>query len=493
MWVLSTLSREIREIQDNLGDAALSPDGSRIVFDRDQELWQMGPNAESPRPLAKSAGQVGYVNCSGLSWSPDARWLTYIRKKGNTDRSIIEALDPNNGRASTILADRDLRGYAWLSPTKIVLNRWEAPDNPFSNLWQIGVDPKSMKSVGAPQRLTNWAGFSVENMSASRDGKLLAISRETDQSNIFVGELADQGNKLTRLHRVSPEDRVEWPSGWSADSKTLFFQSDRTGNMNIFRTNIDLNHGAFSASDPEPVVMDQNDNRAPVLSSDKALAIYFVWPRSPNDRTAKLMRKPIRGGPSDLILEARAVAGYVQTPYWVVMPTVMGLPAFRCPSRIGVPCVLSEAGSHELVFYSFAPTPAAAKSELFRIPVDDPNSVAWDLSPDGTRVAYAQHEFGSASIHMRGLETKNIRDILLKGMTDLSTLSWAADGKSLFATTFAITGSSLLHITLDGKYRVLYKGAKEVEGARPSPDGRYLAFGDVVSASNVWLVEGLPK
>jgi hypothetical protein len=37
------------------------------------------------------------------------------------------------------------------------------------------------------------------------------------------------------------------------------------------------------------------------------------------------------------------------------------------------------------------------------------------------------------------------------------------------------------------------KGAKEVEAARPSPDGHHLAFGDVVSASNVWLVEGFPK
>jgi hypothetical protein len=218
-----------------------------------------------------------------------------------------------------------------------------------------------------------------------------------------------------------------------------------------------------------------------------------VWPRSADDKTAKLMRKPMKGGPSELVLESGAMAGYVQTAYWVVMPTAMGLPAFRCPLGTGISCVLSEAGSHELVFYSFTPTPSAAKSEIFRIPVNDPHSVAWDLSPDGTRVAYAQHEFGSASIHVRELDTKTVHDILLKGMTDLSTLSWAADGKSLFATTFAVTGSSLLHITPDGKYRVLYKGAKEVEGARPSPDGRYLAFGDVASASNVWLVEGLPK
>jgi hypothetical protein len=273
----------------------------------------------------------------------------------------------------------------------------------------------------------------------------------------------------------------------------MFFQSDRTGNMNIFRVNIDLNHGAFSATSPEPVVIDQNDNRAPVLSPDRAWVLYFVWPRFANEKTAKLMRKPIGGGSSEVVLEAKALPGSAQNRYLVDLPTMKGPPAFRCPSKSGALCVLSEVDSHELVFYSFAPAPNGARTERFRIRVDDPNSVAWDLSPDGTRVAYAQIEGGSVSIHERELDTKTVRDILLKGMTDLSTLSWAADGNSLFATTFAVTGSSLLHITRDGKYRVLYKGAKEVEGARPSPDGRYLAFGDVVSASNIWLIEGLPK
>ena len=64
-------------------------------------------------------------------------------------------------------------------------------------------------------------------------------------------------------------------------------------------------------------------------------------------------------------------------------------------------------------------------------------------------------------------------------------MAWPLDGKSIFITTFSLTGSSLPHVTLDGTHHVLYKEAKDVEGARPPPDGRYLAFGDVVSASNV--------
>jgi len=461
----------------------------------------MGPNAENPVPLLEAprgpqfAGHAGYSNwghagnsnCWGLSWSSDGLWLTYLRQTGETDPIVLEARLPENGRTATIFKDPDLRAYVWLSATEIVLDRWEAPDKPFSNLWEIEVDRKNMKAVGKPRRLTNWAGFSLDSMTASRDGKLLALSRRTDQSNIFVGELADHGSSLTHLRRISPEDRVEWPGSWSADGKALLFQSDRTGNMNIFRQRLD-------STTPEPVVMDQNDNRAPVLSPDKEWVIYFVWPRSAAQvNTASLMRRPVGGGTPELVLNAKGLPGSAQTSYRVVMPTMMGQPAFRCPSQLGTSCVLSEAGPHEVVFYSFSPLPAAGKSEVFRIEASNPNTLSWDLSPDGSRIAYAEGTWRSASIHIRELRENTTRDISLKGITELSTLSWSADGKSLFATTFALTGSSLFHVTLDGKYRVLYKGAKEVEGARPSPDGRYLAFGDVVSASNVWLVEGFPK
>jgi Tol biopolymer transport system component len=453
----------------------------------------MGPNGEKPVQLveaprgAQFAGHAGYSNCWGLSWSSDDHWVTYLHKADDSEPLTLDARLPEDGRIATIFKDSDLQGYVWLSPTKIVLNRWEAPDKPFSNLWQIDVDRKNMRAVGKPRRLTNWAGFSIDSMSASRDGKLLALTRRTDQSNIFVGELADHGNSLSRLRRISPEDRVEWPGGWSGDSKALLFQSDRTGNMNIFRQRID-------STNPEPVVMDQNDNRAPALSPHKEWIIYFAWPRSAAQvSTASLMRRSVAGGAPEVILEAKGLPGSAQTSYRVVMPTMTGQPAFRCPSQSGPSCVLSEAGPHEVVFYSFAPLPGASKSEVFRIEASDANAIAWDLSPDGSRIAYAEFSWRSASIHVRELRANTTRDIPLKDMTELSTLSWSADGKSFFATTFALTGSSLFHVTFDGKYRALYKGAKEVEGARPSPDGRYLAFGDVVSASNVWLVEGFPK
>jgi Tol biopolymer transport system component len=482
-----------RQLQSDTGEATISPDGSRIVFEKNRELWQMGPDGENLVRLSQLTqdpqftGHAGRSNWTNLAWSPDGRWLTYLRKTDENGPLVLEGRQMENGHTVTILTDPDLRSYCWLSDTKMTLNRWEAPDKPFSNLWQIDIDPQKMTAASRPRRLTNWAGFAVLTMNATQDGKLIALTRKTDHSNIVMGELTDNGNSLSHPRRIGSQDRVEWPGGWSADSKALFFQSDRTGNMNIFRQQVD-------ATDAQAVVTDQHDNRAPALSPDRAWVLYFAWPRSAAPvNTAQLMRRPLVGGSAELILEAKGLLSSPQASYRVVLPTMVGQPAFRCPLQTGTTCVLADADSHEVTFYSFFPVPGAVKTEIFRLKTEHPDGVAWDLSPDGSQIAYAEYSWRSASIHVRELTTSVTRDISLNGLTELSTLSWSSDGKSFFATTFAVTGSSLYHITSDGEYSVLYKGAKEVEGPRPSPDGRYLAFGDVQSASNVWVVEGFPQ
>jgi len=92
--------------------------------------------AECGRPCA---------HCRGSAWSSvrGTRWifellgtvvvircvtgLTYLRKTGETDHIALEARLPGDGRTATIFKDPDLRGYVWLSASKIVLDRWEAP------------------------------------------------------------------------------------------------------------------------------------------------------------------------------------------------------------------------------------------------------------------------------------------------------------------------------------------------------------------------------
>ena len=506
VWTVATVGGRVRKLQDTTGFAAISPDGSRIVFEKAGDLWQMGPTGEDLKRLpGASSGTslqspVGSADYANLAWSPDGRWVTYRRIRrmqqagagspGAPDQSgttILEARVPETGSVTTILDDPDLRSYVWLSATQIVLDRWEAPDRPFSNLWEIDIDPGKMRALGKPRRLTNWAGFAIEMMSSSPASRRLVITRRLDASVIVIGELEEHGDKLGAQRRLSSEERTEWPGGWSGDSKSLLFQSDRTGNMSIFRQSLDAQNAAPVATNPE-------DDRAPVFSPDGQWALYLSWPRSAAAiKVGRLMRVPIGGGSPEVVLETKGFPDSAQTSGRVVLTTNTGQPAFRCPSKVGAQCVLSEAQSNSVAFSAFSPVTSAAKSPMFQVTVKDPNAVTWSLSPDGSRIAYSEKDLHSATVHIRELGSDVTRDISLPDRAELTTIEWAADGKSLFATVFAPDGSSILHVTLDGRYQQIHKVAKDVETPRASPDGRYLAFGEVVSGSNVWLIEGFPK
>lgn len=245
----------------------------------------------------------------------------------------------------------------------------------------------------------------------------------------------------------------------------------------------------LQSSSAESVLADQGENRSPSLSADGQWILYLA--RRSETPQARVMRLPFSGGSPELILAANVSRG-LETLTVDNVPAPIGQPAFRCPGRLGTSCVLSEGTEREVIFSSFDPVPSAPKTEIFRIQPNNPNNVFWDLSPDGSRVAYGER--GTASvIHVRELKQKLTRDISLPQWPELLTLGWSADSGSLFATNFAPTGSSLLHISLNGKVTLLYKSSKDADLPKASPDGRHLAFGAVESSSNVWLIEGIPK
>jgi hypothetical protein len=460
----------------------VSPDGSRIAFLKESAVWQMGPNAEEPvRVVTIPPGQA----LVDLNWSPEGRWLGVLRRVRETGTAVLEVRLPGTTTATTVFEGRDLQGFCWLSAGHLVLNRWEAPNQPTSNLWELDVDPKNMTVMDSPRRLTNWAGFAVGGMSVPKAGGRLAIIKRADQSDVFVGELANHADTLLHPRRLTTDERNDWPGGWSADGRSLLFQSDRTGHTSVFRQRLD-------ATNPESMVTGQDDNRGPSLSPDGQWLVYLAVRNSatPSKRWS-LVRIPVGGGSPQTILETNGLTGFVTSGY-VLVPTSAGQPAFRCPTQPGASCVLSEATEKEVIFSAFDLKPSAARAEIFRMAVNNPNSVFWDLSPDGLRIAYGERGAVSSLIRVREIGQSAVHDILLPEWPELLTVGWSADGQSLFASNFAPTGSSVLHVSLDGTVRVLYKAAKEVELPKASPDGRHLAFGEVVSTSNVWLIEKLP-
>ena len=88
----------------------------------------------------------------------------------------------------------------------------------------------------------------------------------------------------------------------------------------------------------------------------------------------------------------------------------------------------------------------------------------WDLSPDGSRVAYG--EFRSEendSVTILTLKDRTTRQVQLAGRSTLTSLSWAAGGRDLFVTTKRREGSDLLHVALDGTVTVPRRASIQID------------------------------
>jgi hypothetical protein len=80
-------------------------------------------------------------------------------------------------------------------------------------------------------------------------------------------------------------------------------------------------------------------------------------------------------------------------------------------------------------------------------------------------------------------------NIEVKGWANLSTVGWSADGNQLFVSKGASSGDTLLRVSLNGDAQVLRKAGMWIERPAASPNGRYLAWGEVSSSSNAWIIE----
>ena len=141
-----------------------------------------------------------------------------------------------------------------------------------------------------------------------------------------------------------------------------------------------------------------------------------------------------------------------------------------------------------MVFTAFDPL-HGRKDEITRIEVGRSRPAFWDLSSYGRWIAFGTNEETTGRIRLLSLTGQPSREISVGNWTNLTSVAWAADGKTLFVTGWASRNPPLLRVSLNGEAQLLYSGNYYIEDPVPSPDGRYLAFGDVSVDGNAWLIE----
>jgi Tol biopolymer transport system component len=480
---VSVVGGSFRKVHDNADSARPSPDGSRIAFLSGGDIWLMGAAGEAARPIAGPEDGYSFFQ---LRWAPNGRRLAYLKRGRGGAEASIESIAADGGSPAVVISDRRIRNFCWTSDAGVVFDRTELPPNETSsNLWRIGTDTATGRPLGQATRLTSWTGFfSFFDLDATADGKRLVFIRRRDQSDVYVGRLVANGKRLEHIRRLTHDERSDWATAWTRDSKAVLFYSDRNGHPDLFRLGLE-------AETAEAIALGSEEERTPRWSSDGSWLLYLAWPRSPvgiAPSSGRLMRMPAAGGSPQSVLDVKGYPGSVQVQRLEPFPlSSRGHPDFRCPSAAGVHCIVSEADDKQVVLSSFDPRRGRIR-EVARVDVDGPpGDTFWDLSPDGSRIAFGEHRKGR--IRILPLNGGAAREVSLGNWRGPYTVAWSADSRSLFLTTWIPGGSELLRVALDGEIHHLHRHYLALEFPLPSPDGTHLAFSRISGDSNVWLID----
>jgi Tol biopolymer transport system component len=299
-------------------------------------------------------------------------------------------------------------------------------------------------------------------------------------------ELSRDGKEAKPAQRLTFDERVDWPTGWLQDGKTVLFYSDRAGSFDIYKQRIDQH-------DAEAIVTGPDDKRQPQLSPDGRWILYMQWPKTLDGNFAaggKIMRVPVVGGAPEGALEIKSHP-QVAAAVWVVF-TAPGLPSFACARHAGGDCVFAEVDGNKIAFTLFDPV-QGEKQRPLRVAVTSPDEVAWDLSPDGSHIAISNFDFKTAEVQIIPLAGGAPQKLSALPWTELSLVAWSADGRSLFLTSGSSKGTTLLHMNIGGAPEPLLTRTDDILSLCPSPDGRYLAFGPPLQSGNAWMLSNFPE
>jgi Tol biopolymer transport system component len=476
IWLISTAGAEPSLLRTQARGATPSPDGRRVAFlSQDwSEIWVTGTHGEEPRKVVAGPADDTFRL---VFWSPDGRRLGFQRRHFDHHYYGYQYESAELATGKIFFGARNLlmNSAAALRDGRVMFLRWDNLDFTSSHeLWEVKTDLATGALQGEPRKIATVAGGNTTTLlglSVTATGKQALVLMQSAQNSVFVGDLDQPPTRISNVRRLTLDEQTNYPHAWTADSRAVIFESDRSGGFDLFKQGIDQRT-------PEAIVATPMTEILPQLAPDGHFVLYAA--RSPESEqpwyykpgTYKLMRVPVAGG----------------TPQEV--PIGGPLDEFRCALGAGKRCVLRTTVDGEWRTYYDLDAIRGKGPELARTRWSVEVLGDWDISPDGTQVAIPNHDSREARIRVVSLEPKpnqpREREVVLPGVTDLRGLIWAADGQGWFVSVDTTVGNQLLYVYLDGRFHLL----GDIHGwAVPSPDGRRVAFLNTIIATNVWLIE----
>jgi eukaryotic-like serine/threonine-protein kinase len=232
IWALEVESGRATKLIENAANPSWSPDGKQIAVDASwagpRRIWMADRRGRNPQQATSDTSEaVVHVR---PRWSPDGKRLVFQ----NIERTKfdIRVVDLASQQLSWITNDHVQDICPVWSPSGSFLY-FSSYRSGGLNIWRVSVGADGSPS-GALQQLTSGAGQDVE-AAISRDGRRLAFTILKQNADLWRLPVAPESGRVTGPpEKLITSSREDSRGSWSADGQSLAFNTDRSGEMNIW-------------------------------------------------------------------------------------------------------------------------------------------------------------------------------------------------------------------------------------------------------------------
>jgi len=262
---LSPAERERRMISS----PAWSPDGKQIAYVQGNAIYIQSLNGSEPKKIVEAFEPYN------LCWSPEGKHIAYVSGNpsfifgkpiiGNIAPSSVWIVSTTQGDPVQVTDKRYLNvSPVWTPDGRNLL--FVSSQGGSRDVYQLPLNASAEPS-GSPIRLTT--GLNAHTISLSADGKKLAYSVFSYSANIWSIRIPKREVlSISEAQPVTEGNQTIEGIGISPDSQWLAFDSNRSGNQDIYKMSI-------TGGEYEQLTKHHSDDFLPSYSPDgKEIAFY---------------------------------------------------------------------------------------------------------------------------------------------------------------------------------------------------------------------------
>ena len=232
LWSVDLGTGSETKLLANAFNPSFSPDGSELAVDASlagpRRLWVTDARGRNPKQVTSDASEAAAH--LRPRWSPDGRRLVFQRLERT--RFDIQVVELASQAVTPLTNDVTLDIQPVFAPSGRHVY-FSSPRGGGLNIWRVPVGADG-RPDGRLEQITTGAGQDVE-AAFSADGTQLAFAILRQNADLWRLPLAPDGVKPSGPpERLVSSTREDSRGDWSPDGRTIAFNSDRAGDMNIW-------------------------------------------------------------------------------------------------------------------------------------------------------------------------------------------------------------------------------------------------------------------